>query len=209
MIIDITRRLVSGFPAWPGDEPFEARTGATEGGGGWVRVSRLSMSAHAGTHLDAPMHVLETGESLDAIALESLIGPATVVHIPVARPIEPEDLPADLLDPGRGEAARRILFRTESAETLPLLPSAFATISLRTAEVLSRSEVRLAGIDTPSVDPADDDRLSAHRALAAAGIAILEWLDLRDAAPGVHELVALPLRLSGLEASPVRAVLVG
>ena len=212
MIRDITRRLARGFPSWPGDPPFDLdRTSALDRGDGW-EVTRLSMSLHAGTHLDAPSHVLAGGGGVEGIALETLIGPAEVIDIRHAGVIEPEHLPHALmrrLAGGRAgaEAPRRILFRTESAETLPDLPGAFSSLGERTAALLAGAGARLVGIDTPSVDAPSSAGLPVHRLLAAEGLAILEGLDLRDVPAGRWWLIALPLRLEGVEASPARAVL--
>jgi arylformamidase len=209
VIRDITRVLAPGLPAWPGDPPFEVESVASLSRGDVFEVTRLTMSVHAASHLDAPSHVLRGGGDLGSVPLDLLIGPARLVHLPVSRPIAPEDLPAALLDPPGGPppGPRRLLVRTESAEALHETFSSFATITEEAAARIAASGFRLLGIDTPSVDPPDAADPAAHRRLARAGAAILEWLDLRGVPEGEYFLVALPLRLQGVEASPVRAVL--
>ena len=211
VIRDISRPLANGFPAWPGDPPFAAEPAASLARGDPCSVTRLTMSAHAGTHLDAPSHVIPGGASLESLPLDLLVGLALVVHVPGRSIIGPRDLERAILgacgDPEAGRADLRILIRTESAETLPLMPASFASLSAESARWLVASGARLIGIDTPSVDAPDAPSLTVHRILASGGLAILEWLDLRGVPPGIHQLVALPLRLEGVEASPVRAIL--
>ena len=211
MIRDISRPLANGFPAWPGDPPFAAAPAASMSRGDACEVTRLTMSAHAGTHLDAPSHVIPGGGSLASIPLHLLVGPALVVHAPGGRILGPPDLRDAIVaaggDPEDPVAGSRLLIRTESAETLPLMPASFASLSSEAAAWIAARGVGLIGIDTPSVDAPGAPSLEAHRILAAGGVAILEWLDLRGVPPGVHQLIALPLRLEGVEASPVRAVL--
>jgi arylformamidase len=211
VIRDISRPLANGFPAWPGDPPFAAAPAASISRGDACEVTRLTMSAHAGTHLDAPSHVIPGGPSLDSISLDLLVGPALVVHAPGRAILGPPDLRDAIVaaggDPEKQGATRRLLIRTESAETLPLMPASFASLSTEAAAWIAARGVRLIGIDTPSIDSPGAPSLKAHGILAAGGVAILEWLDLRGVPPGIHQLIALPLRIEGAEASPVRAVL--
>ena len=212
MIRDITRRIGAGFPAWPGDPPFAAEPFASLERGDPCDLTRLSLSAHAGTHLDAPAHVVAGAGRLESIPLDLLVGPAEVVSVPGEAPIPPEALGGDLLErlrrgPADPAFPLRLLLRTGSAETLPALPRAFASLEERAAELLARSGVRLIGIDTPSVDAPSSTSLPVHRILGRAGVAVLEWLDLVEVRAGLWFLVALPLRLEGVEASPVRAIL--
>ena len=211
MIRDITRTLRRGFPAWPGDPPLEIETVASLDRGDPFTISRLTISLHAGTHLDAPSHALREGADVGSVPLGRLIGPARVIHAPGRLRIDAADLGA--LHASASSAThtpagpRRILLRTESAETLPDLPDRFAALTPEAADLLVRSGVELVGIDTPSVDPPEGVDPAAHRAFARASVAVLEWLDLRGVPPGEYFLIALPLRIEGAEASPVRAVL--
>jgi arylformamidase len=211
VIRDISRPLANGFPAWPGDPPFAASPAASISRGDPCDVTRLTMSAHAGTHLDAPSHVIPGAPALASIPLDLLVGPALVVHVPGTSILEAGDLRDAIAAAGEGTGEEgpvsRILIRTESAESLPSMPVAFACLSAGAARFLLDRGVRLVGIDTPSVDSPGAASLPVHRLLAAGGAAIVEWLDLRGVRPGSHQLVALPLRIEGIEASPVRAVL--
>lgn len=227
---DITRPLSRGFPSWPGDPPFVAEEVSSIGRGDPWTVTRIAASVHAGSHLDAPSHVLWGGADVASIPLDVLIGPALVLDVtgppklagesPGLReaaspaPGAPRILEAgELLRrlegalPGAPPRADRFLIRTESAETLPALPVEYTGLSVAAAELLVRAGARLVGIDTPSVDAPGAGDLPVHHVFARAGVPTLEWLDLRGVPEGLHTLIALPLRLEGMEGSPVRAVL--
>jgi len=213
VLYDITRALTREFPAFPGDPPFEAVPVHDIASAGCL-VTRLTMSAHAGTHLDSPLHVLAGGGGIDTIPLDVFMGPARVVHVPrvpggaglTARDLGLDEIPARGMS-GTATFVERLLIRTELAGTQPRHPEGHGFISASAVEAIARLGIRLVGIDTPSVDAPESRDLPAHRALARSGVAILEWLDLSGVPPGDYTLVALPLRLPGLEASPVRAVL--
>lgn len=211
MIRDITRALSNGFPSWPGDPVLALSAASSLARGDLCDVTRISMSAHSGTHLDAPSHVLRGGASLDSVPLDLLVGPAHVVHVAAASRIGASDLRAAMLasglDPDAAGGVPRLLLRTGSAETLPEPPRSFASLAPDSAGWLIERGVRLIGIDTPSVDAPEAAALPVHGVFAAAGASILEWLDLREVPPGPYQLVALPLRLAGCEAAPVRAIL--
>jgi arylformamidase len=151
------------------------------------------MSAHLGTHVDAPSHVLPGGLPVGALALEPFIGPARVVDLPGRGEVGLDGLPR------RALGVPRILFRTRG-ETF-LAPLAAVRLAERGA--------LLVGTDGVSVDPDDADDLPVHRALLSRGIFVLESLDLSAVEPGDYRLIALPLKLTELDASPVRAVLIG
>ena len=219
MIRDITRTLVNNFPAWPGDPPFTLERAASLASGGSCDVTRITMSAHAGTHLDAPSHVVPGAGDLSTIPLTVLVGPALVIHTEESGAIPAEALKAAMARcvPGdRSGTVRRLLIRTGSARTgsahssgaRPGLPAVFATLAVESAAYVVDAGIRLVGIDTPSVDEPGASDLPIHRIFARAGVAILEWLDLDQVPEGFHRLVALPLKLDSCEASPVRAILI-
>ncbi len=203
-IIDISRALTPDVAVWPGDQPFAHSWIARLDGGSTVNLSAVALSTHAGTHADAPLHFLRGGLSIDQIPLLQFVGPCLVTEINEGDAIQPEHVAAN-------DASRipRVLFKTRHSSVpdtrwdpalLPILPA--------TIERLAGQGVVLVGTDSPSVDPADSKTLDAHKALARHGIVNLENLSLGHVAPGVYRLVALPLKLPGLDAAPVRAVLI-
>jgi arylformamidase len=139
---------------------------------------------------------------MEDLPLERYLGPCRVVKVPPQPLIEPRHLDGiDLSNPPR------LLLKTESVRDRKTFPERFSALSPELAALLGEKRVLLVGLDTPSVDPFDSKTLDAHHALAHGGVAILEGLILDGVPEGVYELIALPLRLAGLDASPVRAVL--
>jgi arylformamidase len=203
--VDISRPVAAGIPVWPGDTSYDYRMVARIRDGAAVNVGAVTMSVHTGAHADAPLHFDDAGGDIASADLSKYVGPCVVVRVrPRARGIVPSDLPrgTDALL----RRAPRLLLRTYEER-----PGAFdegmSHLTPETAEHLASRGVVLVGLDTDSMDAFDSKDLPSHRRLAAAGIAILEGLDLSAVRPGVHFLVALPLRLVGADGSPVRAVL--
>lgn len=188
---------------WPGDQPFEPVWSARIAAGSSVNVGALTLSLHTGTHADAPLHVRDGAPPIDELPLAAYIGPAVVIDAP-----SEEAIGEDLLEGIDLAATPRVLFRTRRQPGPDGWSDRFAHLAPALATRLAREGARLVGLDTPSVDPADSKSLEAHHALFAGGIAILENLDLAHVAPGTYTLVALPLRIDGMDASPVRAVLI-
>lgn len=205
-LYDVTRPLSSGFAEWPGDAPCRLSWTARLEEGGPANVSELRMSAHCGTHVDAPLHVLPGGEAVGALPLSAFRGRARVVE---ARGVDAIDGALVEKALGDGESAPRVLFRTGAWGDPAVFPRSFPALTAAAAARLRDAGVVLVGTDAPSVDPFESDDLPAHRVLAEGGIAILENLLLDEVPVGTYELIAFPLRLTGADASPVRAVLLG
>ncbi|CCD37999.1 Kynurenine formamidase, bacterial [Candidatus Paraburkholderia kirkii UZHbot1] len=168
-----------------------------------VNVARLMLSPHTGAHADAPLHYDERGAPIGEVALDTYIGACRVVHCIGASPLVlPEHVAAHL-----DNIPARILLRTYAKTPLDAWDSAFTAVAPQTIDLLAEKGVKLIGIDTPSLDPQDSKTMDAHQRIRAHGMAILEGLVLDAVAPGDYELIALPLRFSTLDASPVRAVL--
>lgn len=202
LLYDISRPLDDSIAVWPGDIPFQLEWTSLQARGDSTNVSALRMSAHTGTHADAPCHAVEGGAAIGDLALSIFIGPARLVDSrgkSIDRALLSTVGPAGQLPP-------RLLFRT-GAWTSGAFPSDFPALDANLVSILQAAGVVLVGTDAPSVDPMDAVDLPAHRALASAGIAILENLLLDHVPEGDYELIALPLRLAGGDGSPVRAVL--
>lgn len=186
---------------WPGDTPPELRPVWRMEDGASVNVDRLTTSLHNGTHADAPRHVVEDGSPVDRLPLGPFVGPAAVVDAPGIFSLRGSELAREV---PRGH---RILLRWGRRDH-QAFPAEIPGVPPEWIGELAAREVPLLGTDMPSVDPLDSEALPAHRACVRHGIHILENLVLADVAPGGYRLVALPLRLVGADASPVRAVLI-
>ncbi len=206
-IWDISPTVSSDAPIFPGDEPYAVRETAALGPGCPVNLTALTLSPHIGAHVDAPFHFSADGADAASLPLEPFLGVCRVVHLiaDVAdRLVTPADLEAALGDVSGIPA--RILVRTRH-EALTLWRNDFAAFDAEAIRWLAARGVTLVGIDTPSVDPAESKDLPAHQALRETGIVNLENLVLDAVPAGDYELIALPLKLAGACASPVRAIL--
>jgi arylformamidase len=207
-IYDISLPLHPGTVVYEGDPSFAVAAAATVEKDGFA-LHRLSLGTHTGTHLDAPAHVVPGGLAVDQIPLDLLCGPARVL-----------DLTAAGLEIGEDALARfdwrdvhRVLLKTASGPLLdgPFCPR-FAHLTVGAARLLrERTQVRLVGIDTLSVEAEPCPGLPVHHALLGAEppIILLECVDLRGVAAGDYELVCLPLKIRGGDGAPVRALLRG
>lgn len=202
MIYDLSPTIRPEIPVWPGDTPFHSRLTWSIAEGASVNLSAITTTPHLGSHADAPFHTEPRGEGISEMPLDRYIGPCRVVRVPPQPLIEPRHVEGiDLANPGR------ILFKSESVRDRKTFPERFTALSPELATLLAEKGALLVGMDTPSVDPFDSKTLDAHHALFRGGIAILEGLVLDGVPEGVYELIALPLKMAGLDASPVRAVL--
>lgn len=200
-IIDITHPLSPELAVWPGDTPYSHRWLMQMARGDSVNVSTLTMSAHTGTHADAPLHYTTQGETIGARSLAPYIGTAQVVEIAHTGPIEPHHFDTAHIQ------AERVLLKSPSSDRRNT--AWYEDIAYPTpvaVDYLAQRGVVLFGTDAPSVDPIQSKTLEAHHRLGHHGIAILENLALAGVSPGLYELIALPLALP-VDGSPVRAVL--
>lgn len=202
-IIDISQPLGIETPAWPGETPFEAGVSWEHGAGSPVRVNWFRSSTHGGTHADAPLHYSPAGSSTDTLALTPYLGPARVIDMRGCGDL----VTVAMLENALTDPVERVLLRTFDRFPHDSWPQDFAAIAPEAIDWLAARGVVLVGIDTPSVDPETSKTLDAHQALLRADMRVLEGLVLDHVEPGDYELIALPLRLTGLDAAPVRAVL--
>jgi arylformamidase len=200
---DISPPVDAGAPVFPGDTAFHQEWTMTLSGTCPVNVSALTFSPHVGAHADAPLHYDNEGAAIGAVELEPYLGRCRVIHAIGTGPLVEwrhlqhalEDLPP------------RVLVRTYERAPLDRFDSSLAAYAPETIERLAALGVRLVGIDTASIDPADSKALASHQAVRRHGLRVLENLVLDDVAEGDYELIALPLKLVTADASPVRAVL--
>jgi arylformamidase len=202
-IIDITRPITRATAVWPGDTAPQLDWSARLEEGSPVNIGIISLSTHTSTHVDAPLHYQTDGHSVDQYSLEPFIGSAYVWHAPSTDVIRPGDLdgvPAEIT---------RLLVRTDYSD-LPgdKWSDEFAAFDPQTIVELASRGCRLIATDAPSFDPADSTNLDAHHALAEHHIANIENVVLSDVESGWYHLIAMPLLLAGMDAAPVRAVLI-
>lgn len=179
-ILDISRPVGPGVWTWPGDREFSHGLTGAMAEGASCNVGWVSLSCHAGTHVDAPWHFDPQGEKADAIPLAHCLGPCVVTTL--------ERL-------GDARDAERVLVKAGGAAPT-------------VAQLEPLQALKLFGTDWHSVDPLDSKTLDAHHALRRKGAVILEELLLDHVAEGAYELIALPVKLAGMDGAPVRAVLI-
>ncbi|MEM6531215.1 MAG: cyclase family protein [Myxococcota bacterium] len=200
-LIDISPVLSPSTAVFPGDVSFERTVVMDVERGDHLTLSSVRSTVHIGAHVDAPNHYARGGRGIDEQPLDLYVGPAEVIHIPAAgRRLGPEDISGEI-------SAARVLFRTDSFPDPNHWNDDFASLSPELVHWLSERGVKLVGIDTPSVDPSTSKGLESHAAIAERDMAILEGIVLGHVEPGLYRLYALPLRIQGADASPVRAVL--
>jgi arylformamidase len=206
-IHDISLSISESLIIWPGDPGVKITQPYHLDKGDVATVTRLDMGAHTGTHVDAPAHFVPGGLGVDALDLDVLVGPALVVQA-----LEAAALSADLL---RGLAippdTERVLFHTRNSDHWARgereFDKDFVAITEDGAHWLVGRGVRLVGVDYLSV-ASFDELVSTHQILLRAGVIAVEGLNLSGVAPGMYQLVCLPLKIAGSEAAPARAILI-
>ncbi len=202
MIYDITPTIDSRLRVWPGDTPPSREVLCDMARGDNITLSTLRATVHLGAHADAPNHYGAGAASIEQRPLETYLGPCQVISVAVPRGtrIAPEQITTPIRAP-------RVLLRTGTYPDPTAFNEDFAALAPALVETLAARGVRLIGIDTPSVDLFDSKDLPAHRMFLQHDVAILEGIVLAGVPDGDYELIALPLKLAGFDASPVRAVL--
>ena len=203
-IFDISQTLSESVAVWPGDQKFRVRRSMQVREGDSCNVSTITMSAHTGTHLDAPRHFDDEGPGIDRWSLYAGLGPARVFAVPD----DLAALSAAFLKSLPWEGVQRALFRTgASLVNENRFCRDFVFLTADGASFLASRKLLLVGTDAPSIEEFSSKSLDCHRLLSGHGIAILEGLRLGHVPPGDYELICLPLKLAGLDGSPVRAIL--
>ena len=205
-IIDISVPVLPGMPVWPGDGDFRIVPVKRMAAGDKNNLSRLDCGVHTGTHVDAPWHFLEDGNTAEQLPLNAMIGEAFVAYLQEVDVITADTL-AQLALPG---STTRLLLRTRNSELwetgVTEFRKDFVALTSDAAQWLVDQGIHLIGVDYLSVHRYGDGPLT-HQILLRAGIVIVEGLNLAGVAPGKYELICLPLRLDGADGAPARAVL--
>jgi arylformamidase len=200
---DISPPVHALSPVFPGDTAYSQEWTAQVAPGCPVNVSRITLSPHVGAHADAPLHYDNEGRAIGDVSLDPYIGPCRVIHAIGCGPlIEWRHIERAVLD-----VPPRVLVRTYERMPVDAWDSNLTAYAPETIERLATRGVELVGIDTASIDPASSKTLDSHQVIRRLDIRVLENLVLDDVPEGDYELIALPLKLTTADASPVRAVL--
>jgi arylformamidase len=196
-IIDVTRPLLNGMLVYPGD----CIPSFSQLDHGQYLISDLHMSSHTGTHIDAPAHYLKSGDTIDTVPLSHIIGRCRVIDMSATGS---SSITADDLN-GKLRGVKRLLLKTwfSSRDTFC---TDYPSLAHDAACCITNSGIECVGIDSPSIESYNCDG-SVHRRLLGNGCMIIELLDLSDVLAGDYEMIALPLRLAGLDGSPARVIL--
>ena len=207
--IDVSMPIKLGMLRWPGDPAYQRELVRDLSRGDTANVSKLEMGAHTGTHIDAPFHFLEEGETVDKLSLDKVIGPAKVITIGNKIKITTEELKKHSI-----RKKDRLLFKTKNSSFYSKpeenkFRDDYVYLTLDAARYLAGKKINLVGIDYLSVGgrTKESKGRGTHRVLLSNGIWIIEGLDLSKTTSGKYDMICLPLGLEGAEASPVRALL--
>jgi arylformamidase len=209
-IFDISRTLSNDLAPWPGDRRFEFKLNGRIPEGSSVNVGMISMSLHNGTHADARFHFEDDGWKIEEAKLATYVGPALVVDL--SQKYRAGGMPQMTIDDlasvaGELQDTPRLLLKTGVWSDSTVFPAEIPTVSDDVPPWLQERGVKLLGFDVPSVDEITSKDLKNHHAIGAAGISIIESLDLSAVAAGRYNFIALPLKIAGGDGSPVRAIL--
>ena len=203
-LIDVTVPLDANLPVYPGNTPFSVEPIKRIANGDSSNVSSLHLSAHAGTHVDAPRHFFDDREGVETLPLELLFGRARVVELSSKAAIGPEDLADfDLSED------LRVLIKTRNSQLWGTaeFQANYVGVSEAGARHLVEQGVKVLGVDYLSVEEFKKPGAPAHHVLLGGGTIVIEGLNLRDVEPGLYEMFCLPLRIVGADGAPARVVL--
>ena len=209
-LIDISIPFSADIPPWPGDTIFSCGWSARQEDGSSVNIARLEMSAHSGTHADAPLHVASEWPASETLPIDAFVGNAYVVDVSdERRSASSTTIGADTLAAKMADVTdfSRVLVRTGCSVRSGNFPEAWPSLDEQAVRWLVRRGLRLLGIDAPSVDARSSTLLPVHHALFSAGAYVLENLNLHHVVVGPYYLYAQPLLVVGADAAPVRAIL--
>jgi arylformamidase len=203
--IDISVAVQSAMPHWPGDPAPTLDRVVDMDRGDICNVRYLTMSAHTGTHMDAPLHFIRDGRSIDSMPLTATVGPARVISIENSEFITPEELSLHHIQPNE-----RVLFKTINSAGIwnsPEFVKNFVHCNAAAAAYLVERQVQTIGIDYLSIGGYECDGVETHQILLGAGIWVIEGLNFADVEPGNYDLICLPLKILGGDGAPARAII--
>src|SRR5437899_12421879 len=203
-LIDVSVPLDANTPTYPGNTAFAIEGIKRIARGDSSNVSTLHMSAHAGTHVDAPRHFFDTAPASESLALELLVGRTRVAEVRCREGIAAEDLvPLNLSED------IRVLFKTVNSKLWgsPEFHADYVGITPAGARYLVEHGIKVVGVDYLSVEVFRQPGAPAHHTLLGSGVIVIEGLNLRDVEPGTYEMFCLPLAIVGSDRAPARVIL--
>ena len=202
--IDVSVPLREGMVSWPGDTPFHIERVSDMARGDVYTLSKLAMSGHACTHMDAPLHFIKGGATIDTLPIDATVGPARVIALPRVKMIT-----AEALKPFRIREGERVIFKTSNSrkDRVGTFFEDYVAVTPDAAAYLVERKPMTIGIDGPSVGPFHEGIVETHQHLLGAGIWVIEGLDLSRVSAGSYDLVCLPLKVVGADGAPARVVL--
>ena len=208
-IFDLSIPISPHIPVWPGDPPVQIEHLASINKKDPANLTRLSLSVHTGTHVDAPYHLFEKGLKVDQLPLSTLIGTAHVLEVhPEKKTITATDLGSLGLPP----TVERLLIKTDNSYLweggLLEFEKDYIHLGHDAARWIVRRGIKLIGVDYLSVDSFDSGDMAVHHTLLEAGVVIIEGLNLSHVAQGVYQLYCLPIKIAGSDGAPARVVLI-
>jgi arylformamidase len=208
-IIDITIEISDHMVVWEGDPGVKIRQLLKMKNGDPYNLTRLDLGVHNGSHVDAPLHFLENGNSTDHFPLSQMVGPVQVIEINNSVNLITADI---LKNAGIHAETKRLLFKTKNSDywkkSDAVFQKGYCGVTTDGAQFLATLDLQLVGIDYLSISPLSDLE-EPHRILMRKGVIILETVNLADVGPGFYDLYCLPLKLVGCEGAPARVILIG
>jgi arylformamidase len=205
-LLDVSLRLSSDLPTYPGNPPFKLEPVKRVARGDSSNVSQLDLGTHTGTHVDAPRHFFDDGPGVDRLPLDVLVGPARLVHFPGVPAVT-----ASLLQDLDLRGVSRLLLRTDNSAAWASAGSTFnpgfVYLADDGAQLLVERGIRLVGVDYLSVERFKAPGAPTHHELLGHGVVVVEGLDLSAAEAGDYEIMCLPLKIAGADGAPARVVL--
>jgi arylformamidase len=202
-IYDISPEISQDIAVWPSDTPFKHQVIMDTLKNDHITLSSVTSTLHLGAHTDAPNHYYKSDLGISDVDLNSYIGNCQLIEVklPKYSRIKVKDIENTIIK------AERVIFKTKSFPDPNKWNNDFVALSAELIEHLAKKNVKLVGIDTPSIDLFDDKELESHKAVYKHQLSILEGIILDKVPEGLYELIALPLKIKNADASPVRAIL--
>ena len=199
---DISLNIKEGMLSFPGDTIPEFNK-IKEINQDNYNLSNMRVSVHVGTHVDAPSHFIKNGRTIDEISPERFIGDVQVIEIEDEKEIRKSELEEIEFH------SNKILFKTQNSNMISenVFQNDFVYLNYEGAEYLIESGIDFIGIDYLTIESLDTTDFSVHKLLLKNNVIVLEGINLKDISPGNYKLIAPPLKITGAEASPVRALL--